>query len=443
MANALTLSCTSCGTRYVLPEVFGQRLEGRAAFCVACERWWVPLPASSGPAVRLVKGRPERAPIDLREYQQPTGGASDVGGADHRPTAAGGATNTGAAAAHVTTRVPLQAATGAALTLRVVISVAATGQSRKGVFDLGTKSFLIGKQGCHLNLPKAAIPSRAIRIRTIGDGFRFEGVDGFPIPIGSVSIVSGQIESGGAACFKLAPYELQLEPSVTPGRPIADLEAGTPRPPAPGPSTVGPSVPVPRASVSAAPTSPAPTAVASPAPTPVAPDWRAPKPPGLGNPGAHDLRRQLQELAIDERPDQKSFNDEANAVQAALDGDQTITDLGAQGFQAMRFGNPLDGLDINLVRADGPSQGQAFKVTKSPLVIGRSGGDMMIQDRRVSSKHAQLDVSGPRIYTLKDLASTNGTSVNDRPVSVGHLQDGDVISFGGVTFDFKVKVTKV
>jgi len=120
----------------------------------------------------------------------------------------------------------------------------------------------------------------------------------------------------------------------------------------------------------------------------------------------------------------------------------TITDLGAQGFQASRFGNPLAGLELSLIRVDGPSQGQIFKVTKSPLMIGRREGGMLVNDRRVSSKHAQLDVAGARIYTLKDLASTNGTKVNDRPISVGHLQDGDIISFGGVTFEFRAKQVK-
>lgn len=151
-----------------------------------------------------------------------------------------------------------------------------------------------------------------------------------------------------------------------------------------------------------------------------------------------DLRQQVQEVAVDVRPDQAGFND-YQAVQEALDGDATITDLGAQGFQAMRVGNVLAGLDLSLVRQEGPMHGQAFKITKSPVVIGRKEGDMIVHDGRVSSKHAQLDIAGPRIYTLKDLASTNGTTVNDRPISVGHLQDGDVVSFGGVKFEFRAK----
>lgn len=122
------------------------------------------------------------------------------------------------------------------------------------------------------------------------------------------------------------------------------------------------------------------------------------------------------------------------------DLDQTVTDLGVQGFQAMRYGkDPLEELSLSLQRIEGPGQGQRFQVTKTPLLIGRSEGDIVIRDRRLSSKHAQLDVAGPRVYTLKDLASTNGTTVNDRPISVGHLKDGDIIGFGGVKFEFHAK----
>lgn len=373
--------------------------------------------------MKLIKGRPERAQIDLSEFRQPVTGNAPAGSG-------------------ATLRVPIANASSSKSSLRVVISVPSSGQSRKGVFELGSKSFLIGQKDCHVNLPKASIPARAIRIRAAGEGFLFEGLGGFLVPIESLSIASGQIERGGAVCFKLDPYELHLEPSTTPGRPISDLE-GQPRiaSPASQPSAQRPaphSAPAPPPATQAKPSA-LPRTVAPTAPFGQPPSW----PPGSGTAGSRDLRGQLQEVAIDVRPDQAAFDDgDARAVQEALDGDQTITDLGAQGFQAMRFGNPLDGLEVSLVRTDGPAQGQSFKVTKSPLVIGRSGGDMIVHDRRVSSKHAQLDISGPRIYTLKDLASTNGTAVNDRPISVGHLEDGDTISFGGVTFEFRAKIVK-
>ena len=65
--------------------------------------------------------------------------------------------------------------------MRVVVST--PGKDVKAGFALGSKSFLIGQQNCHLNLKQAAIPEKAIRVRADKEGFRFEGVDGFQIPI--------------------------------------------------------------------------------------------------------------------------------------------------------------------------------------------------------------------------------------------------------------------
>ncbi len=409
----LPISCSSCQAEYSLPETYRQRLEGRAVFCAGCRRWWVAIPSASGPPVRLVQGRPERAPIDLRPFRHGTPASA----APPPPVApAAPATPGTTAGLDATARVPTSVVREQAPSLRVVVSTPG-GKEAKAVFDLGSKSFLIGRKGCHLNLKKAAIPERAIRVRPQGRGFHFEGIAGFAIPIGSISIDSGQVEPGGSVRFHLEPFEILLETSATPGRPIADLEPG-----------VAPAVPA-----QPAPAVPQPP-MAQPAPPPAMP------PRAAGAPPAADLRQQIQDFAIDVRPDQGAFAEQQDAVQEALDGDATITDLGARGFQASRFGNPLAGLDLSLVRAEGPTRGQAFKIAKSPVVIGRKEGDMIVHDGRVSSKHAQLDVAGPRIYTLKDLASTNGTTVNDRPVSVGHLEDGDVISFGGVKFEFRAKL---
>lgn len=423
----LLITCSSCQAEYALPEAYRQRLEGRAVFCVHCQRWWVAVPSSSGPTVRLVKGRPERAPIDLRPFRRGAPPPAPVAPAPTAPAPARPAASRAAAAVpsgglDSTARVPVSAAQPS---LRVIVST--SGKDVKAVFDLGAKSFLIGRQHSHLNLKQAAVPDRAIRIRADGRGFRFEGIDGFEIPIGSMRIGSGHIEPGGSIGFNLEPYQIALEVSATPGRPIADLERTAAAPPAAAPQPP-PAAPQPQ------PVAPQPAA-APPPPMP-----QAPAPPRPSGP-AVDLRQQVQELAVEVRPDQQAFAEQQESVQEILDGDATITDLGAQGFQAMRFGNPLEGLSLSLVRAEGPMQGQAFNITKSPVVIGRKEGDMIVHDGRVSSKHAQLDIAGARLYTLKDLASTNGTMVNDRPISVGHLQDGDVVSFGGVKFEFRAKKT--
>ncbi len=426
----LAISCSACQTEYVLPEAYRQHLEGRAVFCAKCRRWWVPLPATSGPPVKLVKGRPERAPVDLRKFHRGSAGRPVAPAAAASPparprSAPPGAPAPGATGLDATARVPTSASPGQPRSLRV--TVVTPGKEAKAIFDLGSKSLFIGQKRCHLNLKQAPIPERAIRIRSEGAGFRFEGIAGFQIPIGSMSIGSGQIDPGGRVGFKLGSYEIRLEVSATPGRPIADLEEASTPAPAPAPPAQPP--PVARQPPVASPFQP------PPAPRPAMAPPMPPPPTGM----AADLRQQVQELAFDVRPDQLAFAEQQDSLQEALDGDATITDLGAKGFQASRFGNPLAGLDLSLIRLEGPMHGQAFKITKSPVVVGRKDGDMIVHDGRVSSKHAQLDVAGPRIYTLKDLASTNGTTVNDRPISVGHLEDGDVISFGGVKFEFHAK----
>ena len=150
----------------------------------------------------------------------------------------------------------------------------------------------------------------------------------------------------------------------------------------------------------------------------------------------------LQEVAVDVRPDQRPFGDENGQEPGLGDGDGTVLSLKAHGFEASRFGGVLEGMELTLTSTEGTTEGQVFRITRSPLLIGRTDGDLVIKDPRISSKHAQLDVGGPRIYTLKDLASTNGTTLNERPISVGHLKDQDIVGFGGVKFRFRARVLK-
>ncbi|MCP4900581.1 MAG: FHA domain-containing protein [bacterium] len=130
----------------------------------------------------------------------------------------------------------------------------------------------------------------------------------------------------------------------------------------------------------------------------------------------------------------------AQAESDALDG--TILDMMAEGVSRFTKNNPLEGLEIGFVFLEGPNKGKGYRVKKTPTLIGRTTGDVIIPDGRISRKHAQLDVLGPSQYSLKDLASTNGTVVNDRPISTTRLENGDVVSFGGTKFRFVVRTMR-
>jgi hypothetical protein len=114
----------------------------------------------------------------------------------------------------------------------------------------------------------------------------------------------------------------------------------------------------------------------------------------------------------------------------------TVRNFSALGIDANRTANPLADIDVGLLGIDAPVAGETFWIKKSPTLVGRSSGDILLGDPRVSGKHAQIDVLALDQYAVKDLASTNGTTVNDRPASTARLKDGDIVAFGGVRLKF-------
>jgi diguanylate cyclase (GGDEF)-like protein len=80
--------------------------------------------------------------------------------------------------------------------------------------------------------------------------------------------------------------------------------------------------------------------------------------------------------------------------------------------------------------------GSRYTLTTADLVVGR-GEDCTIQihDHSVSRRHARID-HAPDGYHVHDLQSTNGTFVNDRPVTEALLHDGDYLRVGNCIFRF-------
>ncbi|MCP4900765.1 MAG: FHA domain-containing protein [bacterium] len=111
-------------------------------------------------------------------------------------------------------------------------------------------------------------------------------------------------------------------------------------------------------------------------------------------------------------------------------------DMMADGSARFTRENPLAGLEVGFIFVEGPHSGKGYRIKQTPSVIGRTAGDVIIPDGRISGKHAELEIIGPGQYSLKDLASTNGTMVNDRRISTSRIENGDVVSFGGNKFKF-------
>jgi pSer/pThr/pTyr-binding forkhead associated (FHA) protein len=82
----------------------------------------------------------------------------------------------------------------------------------------------------------------------------------------------------------------------------------------------------------------------------------------------------------------------------------------------------------------------AYEFAERSITVGRAPDNMIvIDDPSVSSRHAQLELSG-ETYRLKDLDSTNGTKVNGVPITETVLRFEDRIRFGAIEARFEPDV---
>ncbi len=89
----------------------------------------------------------------------------------------------------------------------------------------------------------------------------------------------------------------------------------------------------------------------------------------------------------------------------------------------------------------GPDRGLTVELSGAPTVIGRGEeAGLRLSDQELSRRHCQVTVRGRRAE-LRDLASTNGTSLNGRPLGEPcELKDGDVIGLGGTQLRYTLHV---
>ena len=75
------------------------------------------------------------------------------------------------------------------------------------------------------------------------------------------------------------------------------------------------------------------------------------------------------------------------------------------------------------------------------LIIGRDTSvDLVIQDTSISREHASIQISRGQIW-ISDLKSTNGSSVNGRPLAVDpvELRISDTIKLGSIQLSLSAK----
>lgn len=82
--------------------------------------------------------------------------------------------------------------------------------------------------------------------------------------------------------------------------------------------------------------------------------------------------------------------------------------------------------------------GDVLPISGSRCVVGRerAAADVVLRDPNVSRRHAELLYTGSD-WSIEDLNSTNGTLVNNRRITRCPLRNGDLLTFGLSTFEFR------
>lgn len=86
-----------------------------------------------------------------------------------------------------------------------------------------------------------------------------------------------------------------------------------------------------------------------------------------------------------------------------------------------------------LQHVDGPRGGEILPLISQTLTIGRSVGELLLEDTEVSSKHCTVQMNAGELIIV-DHASRNGTLLNGQRVDRSRLRAGDQLRIGSVVF---------
>jgi hypothetical protein len=106
-------------------------------------------------------------------------------------------------------------------------------------------------------------------------------------------------------------------------------------------------------------------------------------------------------------------------------------------YEAAGGGPELDGLEPRLLveHAVGHESGVAYDLADG-ATLGRGDVEIQLDDPFASSRHARISREGHAVV-IEDLGSTNGTYLNDEPLSGPQpLHDGDRIRIGDSEFSY-------
>lgn len=108
----------------------------------------------------------------------------------------------------------------------------------------------------------------------------------------------------------------------------------------------------------------------------------------------------------------------------------SLSDEDQQAVDALPAGNSL------LIVRRGPNKGARFLLDSDLISIGRHpNADIFLDDVTVSRRHSEISRAGS-VFTIKDLASLNGTYFEGKRVETAELFNGAEVQVGKYHFTY-------
>ena len=172
---------------------------------------------------------------------------------------------------------------------------------------------------------------------------------------------------------------------------------------------------------------------------PSKPPVRPPSPGGINAPGGTPGGGSMicPGTGDSRRPAARAMSAVASPAGGAGAIDETALESSAQ--KMLRRPSALGGKSIYLTVIEGDLKGKSFDITGvGTYTIGRRDCDVVLDDEKVSRKHASIIIVQADRYAVQDLASRNGTFVNGVRLSRRNIQHNDLIRIGNTTLRFTV-----
>jgi len=94
-------------------------------------------------------------------------------------------------------------------------------------------------------------------------------------------------------------------------------------------------------------------------------------------------------------------------------------------------------VEMTLKVIEGDEKGTVYPVSKPRFLIGRTNGDLNLNDDRISRVHCAIESTAEGVM-LRDLESTNGTFVDDKRIDSVPLADGSKFRVGNQALQLMV-----